>query len=481
MTGYPDPQWYPWTARLLFLAVLGSGATVSSLLGQDAANSPSAPFRAAARRVLPAVVSVRPQAMIVPRVLRPPIVVPGPEGSGVIVDAERGWVLTSDLALPPDPHVVVRLADGRELAPTDIRRDPRSGLALIVLPAERLAAAEWGDPEAVEPGDWVLWLGPPFAPTASVTAGVVAGTRRECPGCPYDDLIQTEAPALAGDLGGPVVDLQGRVIGIRTAFPNPAGPLGPAPFAVPAGRARHVAAELAEHGRVRRGSIGVRIEPLEPAEAGRLGVAGGLRIEAVALESPAAQAGLRLGDVILAVGNVEVRRAGQLQAAIETAPAGEPATLTILRDGERRAVEVRPTPSDGAAVQAIPPREPTPAPPVPAPADVVRNPTRFPALGLRLSEATPGIARQYGFEVVPEGLFVRGIEPGGPADQAGLEIGMVITDAGGRVVRSLADFRTALARRPADRDLILRILRGPKTEFRVILASSLPPPGGEDR
>ena len=199
------------------------------------------------------------------------------------------------------------------------------------------------------------------------------------------------------------------------------------------------------HGQVRRGSVGVRIEPLPPGEPARLGIPGGVSITAVAPGTPASGAGLQPGDIILTAGQTPVRLPGHLQSAVESVPAGGTLTLTVLRDGQHLSIEVRPTPNESAVAPVATPAEPSPpAAAAPPSADAVRNPTRFPGLGLRLSEPTAELARQHGIDPVPQGLFVRGIEPGGPADQAGLEIGMVITDAGGRAVRSLGDFRAAL-------------------------------------
>ncbi|MBX6315455.1 MAG: PDZ domain-containing protein [Isosphaeraceae bacterium] len=216
----------------------------------------------------------------------------------------------------------------------------------------------------------------------------------------------------------------------------------------------------------------------------RRGHPGAVEITGVELRSPAAEAGLRVGDVILKVGDRPVTGIGMLQAAIEVAPAGEPLTLTIDRDGQVLEVPVRPIAQPEAAVLPpagaagpIPAGEPPltlPSPPRSEPRLEAgpRSPTRFPELGLRLSEVTPELLDRYNLLPGTRGVIVRGVEPDGPADKGGLEIGMALTDIGARRVESLNDVRAALAQKPPGRDLVVRILKGKKAEFRVILDPS---------
>jgi serine protease Do len=449
-------------------------------------------FRAAARRALPSVVSVRaelgPNASPLGVPMPASLVPRDPGGSGVVIDATRGLVLTNDHVVQGAARVVVTLHDGRQRVVKEVRRDPRSDLALLIVPADGLHAATWGDSDALDLGDWVLAVGQPFGLADSVTAGIVSGTGRGIASAVYEDLIQTDAAINPGNSGGPLVNLRGEVVGINTAIKTLSGGYEGIGFAVPSNRARRVADDLAETGRVRRASLGVLIGRIDPEAAERLGNPGAVPITGVAPLGPAAQAGLVAGDVVLEVDGRPVRGVGSLQARIEVAPVGEPLALRIARGAERREVIVRPVAQGevGLPVEPMPipmpapaPAAPPPAPagaarPLPEPADASRSPTRFPALGLRLSEPTAELARQFGHEATPPGLFVRGVEPDGPADRAGLEIGMVITDLDGRPARTLADVRAAMAERPAGRDLILRILRGTKAEFRVILAESLP-------
>ncbi|MEO6811179.1 MAG: trypsin-like peptidase domain-containing protein, partial [Isosphaeraceae bacterium] len=202
----------------------------------------SASFRTAARRVLPAVVTVQPVDLgfPVPTMPRPlgldeNIIPRHPGGSGVVIDAARGLVLTNDHVVQGRP-VVVTLPDGRERAVTRVVRDPRSDLALLVINPEGLTAADWGDSETLDIGDWVLAVGQPFGLSGTVTAGIVSGKGRGIGAAVYEDLIQTDAAINPGNSGGPLVNLKGQIIGINTAIKSINGSYEGVGFAVPASR-----------------------------------------------------------------------------------------------------------------------------------------------------------------------------------------------------------------------------------------------------
>jgi S1-C subfamily serine protease len=243
------------------LACLGFGAIPA--FGQGEAETLSASFRKASKQVLPAVVTVRPVGGPRPfegpdargRVLPPRLPgMPPPEsgGSGVVINAEKGYVLTNDHVVQEAGRVEVTLHDGRARVASQVRRDPKSDLALLVIDPEGLTQADWGDSDALDTGDWVLAVGQPFGLSNTVTAGIVSGKGRGIGMAMYEDLIQTDAAINPGNSGGPLVNLKGEVVGINTAIKTQGGGYEGVGFAVPASRARRVAADLAEHGRVRR-------------------------------------------------------------------------------------------------------------------------------------------------------------------------------------------------------------------------------------
>jgi serine protease Do len=451
--------------------------------GQNEAESLSASFRKAAKRVLPAVVTVRVELPAVdmfggPRLV-PPIPPVNPGGSGVVIDAAKGFVLTNDHVVAGGPRVVVVLPDGQSRVAKSVKRDPKSDLALLTIDPAGLKAAEWGDSDALEPGDWVLAVGQPFGLSGTVTAGIVSGKARGIGLALYEDLVQTDAAIGPGNSGGPLVNLKGEIVGINTAIKTLGGGHEGISFALPSSRAKRVAADLAEFGQVRRAYLGLGIRPADGETLTPLGGQPAVLIYSVARRGPGADADLRAGDLIVKLRGRPISGIGQLQAAIEVAPIGEPLELSIVREGKERTVSIRPVPQPESLGAVEPGGRPAvePAPPVPTTGSQptargvleARAPTRFPELGLRLAEVTPDLLKKYDFEPDLKGLMVRGVEPEGRADRGGLEIGMIITDVAMVRVETLADFRAALAKRPEGQDLVIRVRKGPKAEFRVIL------------
>jgi serine protease Do len=423
------------------------------------------------------------------------------ESTGVVIDPGRGLVLTVDRpianALDTVGSIVVELPDGRIRPVLDVRRDPKSDLALLSIDPSgaSLRGIPWGDSSGLEPGDEVLAVGRSTLLGGTVSAGVVAGTRRTLSGGPHRDLILTDASLPDPRTGGALIDLSGHLVGLVIPAPPPSLDATGFRLAVPSHRARRIAEDLAQIGRVRRSAIGVRIGTADPEQSALLDPPGAVRVEAVTPEGSASRSGLRAGDLILSVGGRPVATPEQLASAIEFAPTGEPIPIDILRDGLRTTLNPLPdlldpighdigpiasaTPSDGqdspgpTSGRPEPPPNPIRLPDPPS----SRDPSRFPTLGLRLGPPSPELAERFGLDPHVPGLVIVGIVPGGPADLGGLSPGMVVTDVMDRRVGSLADFREAVALAPLEGDLILRILNRGRAEFRVILRKTDAPAG----
>lgn len=333
--------------RGVFLIALA--VWVSPSIAQDEAQSLSSSFRKAAKKVLPAVVTIRGFGGVPP--INVPLGQPYPGrdgipdsgGSGVIIDAAKGYVLTNDHVIPDSPRLVVILPNGRKRNVKDVRRDPRSDLALLVIEPEGLSQAEWGDSEALELADWVLAIGQPFGLAGSISAGLVSSERRGFGPLGYDDLIQTGAAINPGSSGGPLVDMTGRIVGINVAIKTVSGGYEGVGFAVPSSRARRVAADLAEFGKVRRGYLGVTTEPLDPDRPVRNDAISGVVVSAIVAESPADLAGLKLGDVLVKVGSRPSPTPGAVRIAVEFAPIGESLVLSIVREGKPMEIVAKPS------------------------------------------------------------------------------------------------------------------------------------------
>ena len=582
------PDRFSRRASLIGLATLILTLTAAATVqAQATPEAFSARFRQASRQVLPAVVTVREPG------INPALDPNGPVdrtiregGSGVVVDAPRGLVVTNDHVIAGATRgVMVILPNGRERTVSQIWRDPKSDLAVLAIDPTDLVAAPWGDSTQLDIGDWVLAIGGPFGLTGTVTAGIVSGKGRGIGMALYEDLIQTDAAINPGNSGGPLINLQGEVVGINTALKTSGGGYEGIGFAVPASRAQRVVAELAEFGRVRRAYLGITIRPLDALTAARLNITDGAVVASVVVGSPASTAGLQPGDVILTVDGRHASGSGTLQGMIEVATVGEPLELTVDRRGQILKIEVRPgsqpdafglpgtsvepttttliqpevgvapkfvvppprprglhinvpglnmrlpgpdlditpygvrrpppvafvpapiivpgpsyipgetviqgptvippansAPAPAPLIEAEPdlhPVDPAPAPspgldPLPPPVETSSRSASFPSIGVNLAEATPALLERFHLDRGGSGLVIMSVDPTSPADRGGLEAGMLLTDAGGKLVGNVADFRQAIADRAPGRDLLVRIRKGSKAEFRVVVAPEGP-------
>jgi serine protease Do/serine protease DegQ len=265
-------------------------------------------------------------------------------GSGVIVDAERGYVLTNNHVIAQADEITVGLKDGRRLQAKLRGADPEADIALLEIPAEGLVAVPMGDSGALEVGDFVVAVGNPFGLGQTVTSGIVSALGRSGLGIEgYEDFIQTDAAINPGNSGGALIDLRGRLIGINTAIVGPSGGNVGIGFAIPANMARKITEQLATYGSVKRGQLGVMIQDLTPdlAEAFNLDVSGGAVIANVLPSSSADRAGLERGDVIVAVDGATIRNAAQLRNKIGLLRLGETVELEVVRKGKTTTVTAK--------------------------------------------------------------------------------------------------------------------------------------------
>ncbi|HEY3911652.1 MAG TPA: Do family serine endopeptidase [Stellaceae bacterium] len=265
-------------------------------------------------------------------------------GSGVIVDAADGYVLTNNHVVENATNIEVTTKDNRRFKARLIGRDPATDIAVLQIPAQNLTAVPMGDSARLRVGDFVLAIGNPFGLGQTVTSGIVSALGRTGLGIEgYEDFIQTDASINPGNSGGALVDLQGRLIGINTAILAPSGGNVGIGFAVPIDMARDVMDQLIRYGEVRRGRIGVAIQDLTPDLAHALGTTRteGALIARVEPNSPAERAGLRSSDLIVAVNGAPVHGAGDLRNRIGLSPIGDEVTLTVDRGTAQRQVMVR--------------------------------------------------------------------------------------------------------------------------------------------
>jgi len=265
-------------------------------------------------------------------------------GSGVIVDAAQGYVMTNAHVVENANNIEVTTKDNRQIKAKLIGRDADTDVAVLQIPTGNLTAVPIGDSDRLQVGDFVLAIGNPFGLGQTVTSGIVSALGRSNLGIEgYEDFIQTDASINVGNSGGPLVDLQGRVVGINTAILAPGGGSIGIGFAGPINMARQVMDQLIRYGEIRRGRIGVAMQELTPDLTQALGTkhTQGAVIARVEPGSPAERAGLRTNDLIVAINGVPMRSGTELRNRVGLSRIGDEVELTVERGGQERNVTVR--------------------------------------------------------------------------------------------------------------------------------------------
>ncbi len=259
-------------------------------------------------------------------------------GSGVVIDAGQGLVITNNHVIDRAEEISVQLADGRELAAKLVGGDPDTDIAIIRVPAENLTAIPIGNSDQVEVGDFVLAIGNPFLIGQTVTSGIVSGLNRTNVGIEqYENFIQTDAAIYPGNSGGALVNLRGDLIGINTAFVGATSSNPGMGFAIPINMARVVTDRILETGDVRRGKLGITFEDSTPALVREFKLAAAPAtpiITKVEAGSPAELAGLKAGDVVIELAGTAVRDTSQLRSRLGLLWVGDSADLTVMRNGK---------------------------------------------------------------------------------------------------------------------------------------------------
>jgi Do/DeqQ family serine protease len=265
-------------------------------------------------------------------------------GSGVIVDAQNGYILTNGHVVDNATKIEVTTKDNKRFTAKLVGRDTEADVAVLQIPAQNLTAVPLGDSDRLQVGDFVLAVGNPFGLGQTVTSGIVSALGRSGLGIEgYEDFIQTDASINPGNSGGPLVNLHGQVVGVNTAILAPGGGNIGIGFAVPINMARRVMDQIIRYGEVKRGRIGVAIQDLTPelAQAMSTHQTEGAVIARVETGSPAEQAGLRTGDLVVAANGTAVHSGTQLRNTIGLARIGDQVTLTIDRRGSEISIPVR--------------------------------------------------------------------------------------------------------------------------------------------
>ncbi|MBO0741220.1 MAG: DegQ family serine endoprotease [Hyphomicrobiaceae bacterium] len=359
-------------------------------------------------------------------------------GSGVIIDAGKGYVVTNHHVVKNAERISITLKDGRQFKATLVGSDAATDIALLKTEASGLRAVDLGDSDQLAVGDVVLAIGNPFGLGQTVTSGIVSALGRSGLNAEnYEDFIQTDAPINPGNSGGALVNSKGEAIGINTAIIAPGGGNVGIGFAVPINMVKAIVRQLEQLGHVRRGRIGVAVQSITPdiAEAMKLPTTGGALVGSVEHGSSAERAGLKPGDAILQIDGRPVLNASDLRTRVGLREPGAKPTITYLRDGKQSSVPV--------VIEATKTTDLGTVAPQLAGAQFAENPA---------AEVT--------------GVGVESVAEGSAAARTGLKAGDVIVGVNRITVRSIADLRDAI--RAAGNGLVLRIQRG---DAQILIAS----------
>lgn len=385
-------------------------------------------------------------------------------GSGFIIDPS-GIIVTNHHVIDEADEITVRLQDDRELEAEVVGRDPKTDLAVLrVQSDEPLPFLEFGDSDKTRVGDWVIAIGNPFGFSSTVTAGIVSARKRDIRAGPYDDFIQTDAAINKGNSGGPMLNLEGKVVGVNTAITSPSGGSVGIGFAVPSSLAAPVIDQLRRFRETRRGWLGVRIQNVTDEIAAAFegfGEPRGALVAAVMPDSPADEGGLQAGDIVLSFDGKQVEKMRALPRIVSDAEVGATVPVEVWRKGETVRLEV--------VVGRLEENDPASAS---AESGTKEHPVE--ALGLVVARPNDELRKEYELdeEVLERGgLVVVGVAPGSDAQQKGLEPGDLIIEADQAAVKRPKDLeeRIAAVRDAGRRSVLLLVNRGGDDRFVAVM------------
>ena len=369
-------------------------------------------------------------------------------GSGFIIDGD-GSILTNNHVVENASKIVVKLSgDEQDYEAKVVGRDPKTDIAVIKINVKTgLPAANFGDSDRLEVGEWVMAIGNPFGLDGTVTSGIVSAKgRHNITQGPYDNFIQTDASINPGNSGGPLINLRGEVIGINTAiFSRTGGNIGIG-FAIPINLVKELLPQLRGKGKVTRGFLGVLIQKVTPEIAESLGMdkGYGALVANVSKDGPADKAGVKVGDVIIEFDGSPVKDSGDLPNIVARTQVDKKVRMKLLRDRKEISLNV--------AVGELKEEE------------IVAAVPEKGELGMTVQRLTPQMAENLGLEKA-DGVVVTAVEQGGVAEEAGIRRGDIIMEVDRKAIKSLDDYKKAVAAARKGRGVLFLVRRGESTLF----------------
>lgn len=369
-------------------------------------------------------------------------------GSGFIISSD-GYIFTNNHVVEKADKIRVKLSDGKEYDAVIKGQDANTDIALIKInpAANSLPVVKFGNSDKLRVGDWVFAIGNPFGLEQTVTAGIVSAKGRVIGSGPYDNFIQTDASINPGNSGGPLFNLDGEVVGINTAIVAQAQGIG---FAIPINTAKNLFEDLKTKGKVIRGWLGVAVQDItqEIADNLKLKETKGALVGNVIKGEPAEKAGIKTGDIIIAVDDQTIQDTHELLRIVAAIPVGKQVFVTLLRDGQeqRLAVAVGQRKETKELAQKVLPSD---------------------RLGMTVQEITPELAAHFGLSE-KSGVVVTQVKEGGPADEAGLRAQDILLQINRTPISSLKDYQAEISKPGPEETLLILVKRG-ETSFYLTL------------
>lgn len=379
-------------------------------------------------------------------------------GSGFVIDPE-GYIVTNNHVIDDADEITVRFQDDTQYKAKLVGRDGKTDLALLKIEAKKkLPYVTFGDSDGTRVGDWVVAIGNPYGLGGSVTTGIISARSRHINAGPFDDFLQTDAAINRGNSGGPMFDLDGKVIGVNTAIFSPTGGNVGIGFAIPASIVKPTIEQLKQYGRTHRGWLGVKIQHVtdEVADSVGLDKARGALVLEVTPDSPAAKAGIEAGDVILSFGGRDVKEMRELPRIVAETKIGAKVDVTVWRAERETSVSVTTGELD---------EKEEPAAKADGKSDAAPHGEKL--LGMTLAPLDEDLRKQFGLPKKSEGVAVLDVDASGAAASRGITSGDVITGVGQQDVASVDALKKAIetAKKDGKKYALIRVLRGKSATF----------------
>lgn len=376
-------------------------------------------------------------------------------GSGFVISAD-GYVVTNYHVIKDADEITVTLSDGQEFEAELKGSDRKTDLALLKVNAKKeLLFVNWGDDSESRVGDWVLAIGNPFGLGGTATTGIISARGRDIQSGPYDDYIQVDAAINRGNSGGPLFNLDGKVIGINTAIYSPNGGSVGIGFSIPSSMAQKVIKQLKEVGEVERGWIGVQIQELsdELAEGFNRKNNYGALVSSIVPDTPAAKSGLLAGDIILSFDGNEIKEMRDLPKLVAQTEVGKKVDVAIWRDGKMKTLSLK--------IERFPEDEEIAATGSSSSSKLDNE------LGAELKALNDNLKKQYGLDDSVQGVIVADVNPGGLAAENGVRPGDILIRIGSKTITKVSDVTVAIkqAREQKKQKLVLLIQRKNNNRF----------------